>query len=57
MSLASNASAGSILEILNSTAPASLELPIGDWPRQDLWILWPQQPIWLQLRQSPSPEF
>jgi hypothetical protein len=36
MSLASNSSAGSILEILNTTAPASLELPIGDWPRQDL---------------------
>ena len=36
MSLASNASAGSILEILNTTAPATLELPIGDWPRQDL---------------------
>lgn len=36
MSLASNASAGSLLEILNTTAPATLELPIGDWPRQDL---------------------
>jgi hypothetical protein len=36
MSLASNSSAGSILETLNTMAPASLELPIGDWPRQEL---------------------
>jgi len=38
MSLGSNASAGSILETLNSTAPVILELLIGDWPRQDLLV-------------------